>query len=84
MPIAPTCVIPGCETGFALCDIHHVIWWERFGLTNLDNLAPLCSRHHHNIHDDGWTLTLHRDRSVTVQLPDGRTLNNGPPTRRAA
>src|SRR5262245_15383058 len=80
----PTCAITGCEVGFAQCHIHHVIWYDKDGRTDLDNLLPLCSRHHHNVHDDGWILHLAPDRTLTVTMPDGRTMTTGPPKRRAA
>jgi hypothetical protein len=28
------------------------------GPTDLDNLALVCNAHHHQIHDDGWTLAF--------------------------
>jgi hypothetical protein len=66
-----TCGHPDCQVLFGDCQIHHVIWWERFGLTDLDNLIPLCSRHHHMVHEGGWTLTLDADRVITLHRPDG-------------
>lgn len=79
-----TCAIPGCSTHFNLCAIHHVTWWERGGLTDLVNLLPMCSKHHHNVHDKGWELALAVDRTLTVRLPDGDIMTTGPPRRRAA
>ncbi len=79
--------MPGCHVGFDHAQPHHVIWWERGGLTDLDNLLPLCSRHHHNIHDDGWQVRLHRHRVLTIIYPDGTfemTKPPGRPDRRAA
>ena len=32
---------------------------------------PLCDRHHHLVHEGGWTLTLQPDRTITLQRPDG-------------
>jgi hypothetical protein len=34
----PTCAIPGCATRFDLCKLHHVVWWEHGGGTDLDKL----------------------------------------------
>ncbi len=48
-----TCAIPGCGVRYDHCKLHHVIWWRHGGCTDLDNLLPVCSRHHHNIHDSG-------------------------------
>lgn len=79
-----TCAMPGCAARFDLCSIHHVTWFRNGGPTDLGNLVPLCSKHHHAVHDDGWELRLGADRSLTITLPDGRTMSTGPPTRRAA
>ena len=35
---------------------HHIRWFSRGGATDIDNLALLCERCHHLIHDDGWQL----------------------------
>jgi hypothetical protein len=78
----PTCAIPGCATRFELCKIHHVIWWDHGGLTDLDNLLPICSTHHHRVHDDGWHLKLTPDRTLTITYPNGTTHTTGPPRRR--
>jgi hypothetical protein len=77
----PTCAVPGCAVRSDACTIHHIIWWRNGGLTDLENLIPLCSRHHHAVHDGGWSLRLGGDRSLTVTLPDGTVLATGPPTR---
>jgi len=60
------------------CEIHHVIEWIRHhGSTDLANLLPLCAEHHHLIHDGGWHLSLHPDRTITLQRPDGTTAYEG-------
>jgi len=56
--IHPTCAIPDCEVIFDHCNIHHIEYWENGGTTDLDNMVPLCSRHHHASHEGGWKLTL--------------------------
>ncbi len=66
-----SCAHPGCTVRFADCEIHHVIDWDHHGPTNLANLLPLCSRHHHLVHEGRWTLTLHPDRTITLHRPDG-------------
>ncbi len=66
-----TCAYPGCQVGFDACRIHHVHWWERHGPTALENLLPLCSVHHHLVHEGGWSLTLQPDRTITLHRPDG-------------
>ena len=79
-----TCAIPGCEVRFDHCKPHHVLYWERGGPTDLNNLLPLCRRHHHRVHDDGWTLTLLPDRNLTVTYPDKTVTTTGPPLRKQA
>jgi hypothetical protein len=66
-----TCIHPECTVAFSDCEIHHVIWWRLLGRTDIDNLVPLCTRHHHLVHEGGWTLTLDTDRIATWTRPDG-------------
>jgi hypothetical protein len=56
--IHPTCAIPDCEVIFDHCNVHHIEYWENGGPTDLNNMVPLCSRHHHAAHEGGWKLTL--------------------------
>jgi Domain of unknown function (DUF222) len=79
--IYATCAIPDCPVRFSRTKMHHVWWWEHGGPTDLDNLLPICSRHHHSVHDDGWKLKLLPDRTLEVTLPNGTTLTTGPPCR---
>ncbi|MEM9203816.1 MAG: DUF222 domain-containing protein [Actinomycetota bacterium] len=50
------CVICGARP--ARCEAHHVEHWQRQqnGPTDIDNLALLCSHHHHQLHDKGLRL----------------------------
>ena len=52
------CAIPGCCVRYCRTKLHHVICWEHGGLTDLDNLLPVCQQHHDKIHHDGWLLAL--------------------------
>mgnify|MGYP000249285442 CR=1 FL=1 len=79
-----TCAIPGCDTTFDRCTIHHIVWWRHGGTTDIANLIPICSRHHHLVHDRGWQLTLGPHRELTVTTPSGRVMTTGPPHRWAA
>jgi hypothetical protein len=56
--IHPTCAIPDCEVIFDHCNVHHIDYWENGGVTDLNNMIPLCSRHHHAAHEGGWKLEL--------------------------
>ena len=66
-----TCAL--CPTPFRHCEIHHVTWRSRNGLTDIENLIPICVRHHHLVHEGGWALHLAPDRTLTVTRPDGTT-----------
>jgi hypothetical protein len=66
--IHPTCAIPDCEVIFDHCNVHHIDYWENGGATDLNNMVPLCSRHHHAAHEGGWKLKLNpetRQLSIT-------------------
>ncbi|HTN79326.1 MAG TPA: DUF222 domain-containing protein [Acidimicrobiales bacterium] len=77
----PQCAIPGCAVRFSRLRMHHVWWWEHGGPTDLDNLLPICGRHHSAVHDRGWKLKLLPDRTLEITLPDGTTMETGPPER---
>jgi len=78
----PTCAL--CDTAFEHCDIHHLHPWETGGRTDIDNLLPLCSKHHHLAHEGGWRLRLDADRTLRVTRPGGGETVHGPPRIRAA
>lgn len=67
-----TCAIDGCDRNFDRCHVHHIDEWEHNGPTDLDNLVPLCSFHHHRTHEGRWRLQLDSStRRLTVHLPNG-------------
>ncbi len=72
-----TCIGATCTVPFEACQVHHVIPWEEGGATDLSNLAPLCTEHHHLAHEGGWTLTLTPDRIATWTRPDGTVHHAG-------
>ena len=78
-----SCAHPGCTVRFDNCQIHHVIPWEHGGPSDLDNLLPLCSTHHHLVHEGRWTLTLNPDRTIELRRPDGTTHYTGTTITRA-
>ncbi len=65
-----TCAFDGCAVAFHACQIHHINYWENGGPTDMNNMIPLCSRHHHAAHEGGWTLSL---------IPGTRHLDARPP-----
>ena len=67
-----TCAHPECTVPFSNCPIHHIRWWGKHdGPTDIDNLIPLCERHHHLVHEGGWSLAMTPDRVATWTRPDG-------------
>ena len=66
------CAFAGCDVAFDRCEMHHIVPWELGGPTDLSNLVPICSRHHHVVHEGGWALHLAPDRELTITQPDGR------------
>ncbi len=50
------CIIPGCGTPAAWCEIHHVTEWARGGPTHTDNGVLLCWNHHRFIDHNGWNI----------------------------
>ncbi|MCB0967672.1 MAG: DUF222 domain-containing protein [Ilumatobacter sp.] len=80
----PTCAFPGCDTTFTMCEVHHLLPFEHGGPTDLANLIPLCSRHHHVVHDQGLELALDDDRTLTITAPDGSTIVMPVPGRQPA
>ena len=76
------CAIGDCDTPFNRTEIHHIVPWEQGGPTNLENLLPVCSRHHHLIHTLRWRIVLHPDRSVTITDHTGQTIIHTPPPTR--
>lgn len=75
------CVFPGCDRPPGWCHAHHLRPWDDDGPTDLNNLALLCSRHHHLVHDGGWTLRRTTDPpDWDVHRPDGTRLDPHPGT----
>ncbi len=77
------CAIPGCTVAYDHCQIHHIHWYHNGGFSDIDNLAPICNKHHHLVHEGGWHLSLDSHRNLTTTYPDGTTMTTGPPKARA-
>ena len=71
------CVYPGCDRGWRWCEAHHLRPWDAGGPTDLDNLALVCTRHHHDVHERGHRLQRGSDGRWRARLPDGRALEGG-------
>jgi hypothetical protein len=74
----PTCAHSGCRVAFDDCHIHHLDEWDHGGSTDIGRLAPVCSRHHHLIHDGGWHIDIDPARTITVTRPDGHIEHHVP------
>lgn len=72
-----TCVFPGCDCRGSL-DVHHLLHWTRGGLTDHDNLAPMCRRHHALLHEHEWHAYKGADGNIVWFRPDGRQYLPGP------
>lgn len=64
------CRFPGCGAR-RFAQAHHIVWWERGGRTDLDNLLLLCTFHHKLVHEYGWAVTRAEDGEVRWFHPDG-------------
>ena len=81
----------GCGRSAVWCEAHHIEEWLTGGRTDIDNLVLVCKSCHHNIHDDGWTVS--RDRNGAYELrpppspyadiPPGRACSGPRPKRYA-
>ena len=72
------CTFPGCDRPTSWCDAHHLRHWADGGPTDLDNLALLCSGHHHAVHEGGWYLSRRPDAILEFKSPSGRRFEVGP------
>lgn len=71
-----TCAVDGCDRDFDHCEIHHLLEWIDTGPTDLANLLPVCSHHHHRAHEGRWRLELDpHTRELSVWLPNGTLLS---------
>ncbi len=80
--IYANCGWDGCDRPITWCQLHHIHEWERGGPTDLANLLPLCSRHHHQVHEGRWSVHLHDNRSLAIRQPDGTHWTTVPPPNR--
>jgi hypothetical protein len=65
------CAVPDCGVRYHRCQIHHIDYWERGGPTDLDNMVPLCTKHHHLVHEGGWKLVLDPTTRAVTFGPGG-------------
>ncbi|WKK71148.1 DUF222 domain-containing protein [Rathayibacter oskolensis] len=74
-----TCRFPGCTRPASTSESDHTVEWRNGGETALENLACLCTAHHHVRHGDRWTYRLHPDGTAEWTTPTGRRVTTRPP-----
>jgi hypothetical protein len=67
------CAFPGCTHNRFLHG-HHIRHWLHGGETSLDNLALLCTHHHHLVPEGGWSVERTADGELCFRAPDGHEL----------
>ncbi|MEZ5185424.1 MAG: DUF222 domain-containing protein [Candidatus Nanopelagicales bacterium] len=64
-----------CGRSPRYCHAHHIIHWKNGGLTDVTNMALLCSRCHHDLHHGNYTITIDEHGIPTI------TSTRAPPRR---
>ena len=64
-----------CTAGPERCEIHHIVPWERGGLTDIDSMCLACPLCHHNIHDRGYIVVK---SSTGYKIINSNNPPNGP------
>lgn len=59
-----------CHAPSEHCEAHHITWWEHGGKTDLSNGVMLCTRCHHDIHRQGWGITIRNGHVYFTPPPD--------------
>ena len=87
--IYSSCGWKDCDRPLSWCQLHHINEWQDGGVTNFDNLVPLCDSHHHRVHEGKWSIKLNPtsnvavDRTLEIRRPDRRLYGVvDPPARR--
>jgi len=65
------CRFPGC-THDRFLHGHHVQHWIHGGETSIDNILSLCTRHHHLVHEGGWSIERDGEGEWTFIAPTGK------------
>ena len=71
------CAFPGCSCRGR--DAHHVKHWVDGGPTTLENLVPLCRRHHVLCHEGGFCIEALPDGGFRFLDRQGREVLSAPP-----
>jgi len=69
-----------CKANPLWCRAHHIVWWSKDGLTDLDNLLLVCDDCHKKIHLHGWTVHQHpKTRKYYLKPPNPDGSNRSQP-----
>jgi hypothetical protein len=71
------CTFEGCGARRFL-QAHHIVWYERGGRTDLENLLLVCFFHHKLVHEYGWAVTRDQEGTIRWFRPDGTRYRAGP------
>ncbi|WP_176980806.1 HNH endonuclease signature motif containing protein [Paramicrobacterium humi] len=66
------CGFPGCNRPARQCDVDHILAWQDGGETDLENLNPLCRRHHVLKHSSTWQVERDDDGTIIWTSPLGQ------------
>jgi hypothetical protein len=73
-----SCRFPGCNRSASRSEIDHTEDWADGNTTAFDNLAHLCTRHHHLKHESTWSVRHHAGGVLEWTSPSGRTHTTQP------
>jgi hypothetical protein len=67
------CAFPGCHNRRFL-HIHHIEHWSNGGETSVDNLMPLCTRHHPLVHEGRFRIEKDFRNAWIFVRPEGQVI----------
>jgi len=67
------CAFPGCRNRRFL-HIHHIEHWSNGGETSVDNLMPLCTRHHPLVHEGRFRIEKDFQDNWIFVRPEGQVI----------
>jgi hypothetical protein len=67
------CTFPGCHRKRYL-DGHHLEHWINGGQTNADNMTLLCTHHHRQHHEGGFSIVREEGGTLRFVTADGRSI----------
>jgi hypothetical protein len=76
-----TCRAPGCGAPARRCDLDHTKDWQYHGLSDHDNLAHLCPKHHDQKHHTRWKVEHLGDGDLSWTSPTGHRYITEPAIR---